>query len=405
MISRKGVVARASVSREKSSLAAGAALVQDIRRVFGAERPAALLVYATVDHDLDALLTTLREGVGAAVIVGASTSGLTGRGFFHEGNYAAGVAALGGPALRAAGGVAEDYARDTLAKGQALGRALRADLGDAPPRAVIVYGDPLCGADFESFARAVQDELGCPVVGGGAGQPWGVFAETYQLFDVRARSRSAVALALGGDFAAELATSTGSDPTASSARVTRAEGNVLLELDGRPALAVYSEFLGLPTLTSLSNDINTRVALGVELSGDRGDSEALSPFVVRGPFALDTARGGLVLGASIPEGTRVVFHTRSIRAAVDGAERAAHALARRLAGRQVRAVLGFECGARTIPLLGKAEATREQALVQGAFAPDVEWLGALMWGEVAPFGGRATYYNFTYPLLAIAESA
>lgn len=377
--------------------------MQEVRGRFGAERPAIALVYATVDHDQKGLLAAIDEGLGGVPVAGCSTSGLVGRGLFHEGNYAAGIVALGGPALRAASAVAEDYARDTVAKGRAVGRELRSGLSGATPRVVIIHGDPLAGADLESFARAVQAELGCPVVGGGAGQPWGTFAQTYQYVGRRALSFGAVAIALGGEFVAEIATTTGTEPTASAATVTRSDGNVLLELDGRSALAVYSEFLGLDALTTLNNESNTRVALGIEFEAGAG-SEALSPYVVRGPFALDLERGGLVLAAPIPEGVRVVFHTRSVRAAVDGAEAAARALARRLEGRAVRLVMGFECGARTAPLLGKSEAAREQSLVQRALPATAEWFGVLAWGELAPFGARATYYNFTYPLLALAEA-
>lgn len=393
----------AEVTREKVTRAAGSTLAQAVRAAFAGVRPALALVYATVDHDQEALLTVVREELGPGVIAGCSTSGLMGRGSFHEGNFAAGIIGLGGPALRAAAALAEDYALDTRAKGEATGRRLREALGGAPPRVVIVHGDPLAGADFEAFARAVEAELGCPTIGSGSGQPWGVFAQTYQYLDARVHSGGAVAIALAGEFVAEIGSTTGTEPTASTATVTRADGNVLLEFDGRPALAVYSEFLGVETLTELSNEMNVRVALGFELGEAARGADAGSPYVVRGPFGLDVARGGLVMAASVPEGTRVVFHTRSVRAAVDGAERMARTLAARLAGRSVRLAMGFECGARTVPLLGRVEATREQAAVQRAFAADTEWLGVLAWGELAPFAGRATYYNFTYPLLALAE--
>lgn len=403
MKSESRLLARAVVSRDKLARAAGGTLAREIRAAFGAEPPAVALLYATVDHDQEALLGAVREGLGSTPIVGCSTSGLMGRGSFHEGNYAAGIVGLGGPALRAAAAMVEDFARDTVARGHAVGRELRDGLQGASPRVVIVHGDPLGGADFESFTRAVQAELGCPAVGGGAGQPWGVFAQTYQYLEDRVRSGAAVAVALGGEFVAEIATSTGTEPTTSTTTVTRTDGNVLLELDGRPALEVYSEFQGRELLRELDNEATAKVALGVEFAAPPAESDALTPYVVRAPFALDTRRGGLVMAAPLPEGIRIVFHLRSIRAALEGAEQAARALARRLQGREIRLVMGFECSARTVPLLGKQEAAREQALVQQALAPDAEWLGMLAWGEVAPYGSHATYYNFTYPMLALAE--
>jgi hypothetical protein len=402
MGTQRGVVAHGVVSREKSTPAAARALARAVREAFGADDPAVVLVYATVDHDPEVLLLTLAAALGPVPLVGCSTPGLMARDTFVEGSFAAGALALGGPAVRAATGACEAYAHDTAAKGHDLGRRLRDALG-APPRLVVLHGDPLCGADLEAFARAVQAETACPVVGGGSGQPWGAMVQTYQYHGVAAHSHAAVAVALAGEFTVEIATTTGTEPTPVTAAVTRVDANVLLELDGRPALAVYREFLGLPELAELRSEHNTAVALGFEFADPADDVEARAPWVVRGPFALDLARGGLVMAASVPEGTRVVFHRRSVAVALAGAESAARALARRLAGRQVRAVIGFECAARTAPLLGKAEATREQQLVQSLVAPDAAWFGMFAWGELAPFGERVTYYNFTYPLVALAE--
>ncbi|MFY0536102.1 FIST C-terminal domain-containing protein [Nannocystis pusilla] len=260
-----------------------------------------------------------------------------------------------------------------------------------------------CAGPTSSRSRAPWKRSSAALPSAAAPVSRGVFAQTYQYAGDRVRSGAAVAVALGGEFVAEIATSTGTEPTTSTATVTRTDGNVLLELDGRPALEVFSEFQGRETLRELDNEATAKVALGVEFQAPAARSDALTPYVVRSPFALDTARGGLVMAAPLPEGIRIVFHLRSIRAAVDGAEQAARALARRLHGREIRLVLGFECSARTVPLLGKQEAAREQALVQQALAPDAEWLGMLAWGEVAPYGSQATYYNFTYPMLALAE--
>ncbi len=66
-------------------------------------------------------------------------------------------------------------------------------------------------------------------------------------------------------------------------------------------------------------------------------------------------------------------------------------------------VLGFECGARTLPFLG-AEATQlENRALQARFSPDVEWAGVICWGEVFPVPKRPGFHNYTYPLLALAD--
>jgi hypothetical protein len=396
------VVSHCAVNRDLDSRAAAIKAAEAVRARAAGQSLAAAVVYATIDHDQETILAAVREVFGPLPIVGCSTGGLMGKDFFVEGGYALGLLGLGGSALHAATGVAEEYQKDSAAKARALGQKLRSEL-DVPPKVVILFADPLCGADMETFARSLQEEAGCPIIGGGAGQSWGLMVQTYQYLGTRAISHGATAIALGGDFITEIATSTGTEPTVLSAVVTRAEGNVLLELDGRPALDRYSEFLGPTRLTELTNDTSSAIALGIELPRTGLIADALSPYVVRGPFVIDPQRGALILGATIPTGTRIVFHRRSIPAVMKGAEATAQALRQRLSGRTVRAVLGFECGARTGPLLGHAEALREQRLVQQILAPDAAWLGMLAWGELAPYDGRATYYNYTLPLLVLAE--
>jgi len=323
-------------------------------------------------------------------------------GFAEENGYMVGMMGFGGEGVSVAVGAALGYHEDTQAKAKALAAELRHGVA-SPPKLVVLFGDPLSGGDLESFARTVETELGCPVVGGGSGQPWGTMVETYQFVRTQSHSHAATALVLAGGFSVYIATTTGTQPTPVSAMVTKIANNVILELDGRPALDVYADFVGLGPLTELTNDVNSRVALGFELRPPELAVDSPSPYVVRGPFVLDLARQGLVMGASVPVGTRVVLHRRSVQATLEGAQGMARALLVRLAGRLPKAVLGFECGARTEPLLGAQVCQQEQEMVQSILGREAAWLGMLAWGELAPFGGCTTYFNYTYPIAVLTD--
>jgi hypothetical protein len=88
---------------------------------------------------------------------------------------------------------------------------------------------------------------------------------------------------------------------------------------------------------------------------------------------------------------------------LDGTRSAVRELAGRLAGKRVRAVLGFEGGARTTPFLGADGTLAENLELQQALAPDADYAGLIAWGEVFTAGGRPTVHNYAYPILAIAE--
>lgn len=387
------IVARTVITQENESWEAGRELAVGLRADLG---PAldVVIVYVLVNHDQEALLAGIRHELGPDVaVVGCSTQGITTKKSIVEGGYAAAAMGLGGDSLTAATGIANDIAVDTAAKGRELGRSLRAQL-DSDPRVAVLLYDPLTGADMDQFLETLTAELGCPVIGGGAGHYFGPMTTTFQYFGGEVHSGSAVVAALAGEFGVETALSTGCSPVGVEMVVTRVDGPTLLELDGEPALAIWKEIAGSGNPDS---DHTAALALGVPVEG------VLDGYLVRAAFGTDEERRGVVLQSSIPTGTAVMLHHRTIAHLLEGTEAMGESLRSRLAGRTVCAVLGFECGARTEPFLGPDHALRENIGLQQQVGPDAEWLGMIAWGEVYSYGMRATFNNYTYPLLVLTE--
>jgi hypothetical protein len=385
--------ARSALSTRANSYEAGHAVAREAVSRLGAA-PALLLVYGSVNHDQGALLRGVRDAaLPGTPVVGCSAQGVAVRGVVAEDGYLAGAMALGGGDLLASVGHVEEFHADTAAKGRELGRALTAGL-PVPPRAVVLLYDPLSGADMDVFLAGLFEEVGCPILGGGAGQPHGRMVRTYQYAGDRAFSRGAVALALAGPVGLEVGKSHGTSPTGIEMIVTRSEGPIILELDGRPALEVWQEITsaGPPDV-----DHTASLAVGILQPGAEEGQ-----YLVRGAFGTDLARGGVVLQVGLPPGTPVMLHHRTIEGALAGTAAMGRDLAARLAGRAVRAVLGFECGARTARFLGEEGVLRENVGLQDAIGGDPAWLGLLAWGELCPVGGRPTFHNYAYTLLVLA---
>lgn len=357
--------------------------------------PNAVLAYLTVNHDRSAFLTGLRDGVGPDTdILGCSVQGVMGRGFASERGYCAGVIGLGG-GFDASVGRVDEIAAATAAKGRELGESLTHDRAAAPKAVVLLY-DPLTGADMDVFLTALMDVVGCPIIGGGAGHFYGPMTTTFQFYQEDVTVSSAVAMALYGDFEIETAISTGCAPVGIEMTVTRADGPMLLELDGSPALEVWKDVAG-----SGNPDVDhtAALALGVPFDGAGHADE----YLVRAAFGSDSDLGGVVLQAAIAPDTPVMLHHRTIDDVLGGTDRMANDLAARLEGRTVRAVLGFECGARTEPFLGTGPALEENLALQQVVAPDAAWLGMFAWGEVYTYGATPTFNNYTFPMLVVTE--
>jgi hypothetical protein len=390
-----------SLSRDTDSEQAGVAVARNIAGGFGGDRPKVVIVYATVNHDQPALLRGVREVVGPEVtVLGCSGQGVMGNGTVDEGGFVLGAMGLGGPELRVAAARADRVQVDTARKGNGMAQAIEAQLGE-PARLMLLMYDPLCGIDVNELLAGVQRESGAPVVGAAAGQPAGPSAGTYQYFGAEAFSQGGVALGLAGDFAVDIGVSHGTTPTGVAMTLTRAEGNKLIELDGRPALEVWRESVGCSEDDLYNQDHSSGLAMGIERRV-QSDGREEAVYLIRAAFGFDSKSGSIVVQAAIPEGSKIMFHHRTVPVVRDGAVAMGRDLAARLSGRDPWAVLGFECGARTGPFLGASETLQENLLLQETVAPRAPWLGLIGWGEIAPCGGVPEFHNYTYPLVVLS---
>jgi small ligand-binding sensory domain FIST len=141
--------------------------------------------------------------------------------------------------------------------------------------------------------------------------------------------------------------SQGCQPIGPPHRVTEVVDNVIMGLDGRPALE---------TLKAEAGDIIARdlkraqgyihVALPTEGADDPHD------YQVRNLLAVDPRRGWLAVGERMDSGDRLMFVRRDPLAAQQDMRRMLRGLARRLDGRVPAAGLYVSCVARGAPLFG-----------------------------------------------------
>jgi len=186
-------------------------------------------------------------------------------------------------------------------------------------------------------------------------------------------------------------------------KVTRSDGNHLLELDGRPALDVWLEMVGRETST---NNVDDSAAWAIGLrQKDSGTIDGEELWTIMAAFGFDPARKSVILQASVPEDVEVMFHHRTVEAVSKGTVELAARMRAQLNGALPIAALGFECAARTGPFLGVDETRRENCQLQETLAPNAAWLGLAAWGEVAPSPVKVAFCNYTFPVLLLTEGA
>ncbi|HKC13617.1 MAG TPA: FIST C-terminal domain-containing protein, partial [Vicinamibacteria bacterium] len=230
------------------------------------------------------------------------------------------------------------------------------------------------------------------VVGGAAGDD-GAFRATHVGAGLEATADAAAALHVFSPKPWGVGVDHGLRPTTGKMVVTKAEKNVVHQIDGRPAFEIYREHAAKRGVTLLPESAGNFL-IGNELGIYFFDRlhRARAPLSV-GPD------GSLTCAGEIPQGVSVCILDGEPDAMVAAASRAAQEARKHLEGGEPAAVLLFDCVCRGMILDGQFG--REIDAVRAAF-PGVPVAGFLTYGEIARFKGRMDgWHNTTAVVTAI----
>jgi hypothetical protein len=177
--------------------------------------------------------------------------------------------------------------------------------------------------------------------------------------------------------------------------ITRSRDNVLYELDGRPALDLYKEYLGdraaeLPAAAWL---------FPLSIRANRSDVNR----VVRTVLSVDDAEKSLTFAGNVPKGHLAQLMRANFDRLVDGAAGAASELRPALNGNGPTLCIAVSCVGRRLVLGERAE--EEVEAVLEALEPHTRQVGFYSYGELSPYAnGRCDLHNQTMTLTAIGET-
>ena len=129
-------------------------------------------------------------------------------------------------------------------------------------------------------------------------------------------------------------------------RIEEARDNIVMAIDGRPALGVFLEDIG-PELAQDLRRLGGVIFVGLPVPGsDTGD------YLVRNLMAIDPGRGWVVVGAEVAPGDPILFCRRDPESARRDMERMVRQLAGRIGG-PPKAGVYVSCVARGANLFGE----------------------------------------------------
>ena len=166
----------------------------------------------------------------------------------------------------------------------------------------------------------------------------------------------------------------GCAPIGPAHRVTESRHNVLMKLDGRPALDVFREDIGPEFAGTQLASVGGTIFAGLPIEGDdTGD------YVVRNLVGLDPIHRLVAIAEPVKAGSRVVFCRRDRGTASDDLERMLNSIKTGLY-RQPRGGLYFSCLGRGASLFG--DNSEELRIIRDGLG-DVPLVGFFCNGEIS----------------------
>ncbi|HWH21392.1 MAG TPA: FIST C-terminal domain-containing protein, partial [Solirubrobacterales bacterium] len=266
-----------------------------------------------------------------------------------------------------------------------------------PPRLCLVMptiGGAEAGAIFDGLRAALGP--GVPIIGGGASPedpaaPLGT-TQSRQFTNDEISHDSIAILLFSGDLDFSFGVETGWQGVGPLGVVTKTSPEGVLEIDGRPAIAFYSRYLGTG-----QPPIANPLAVFEGGGSDR--------FYLRTPINWDPETGRVGFFGDVPDGATVQITVAGTEQIFEGARASMQdALASFPAGKTPEAALVYSCATRRF-LLG-TRVGREFEMVRDLLGTSIPIAGMYCLGEIAPMSApdRTQFHNATLVSVLLGAS-
>lgn len=381
-------------SKNTDAVLAGEEAAREALKGLGGESPRLWFVFAAPSYGYPKLIEGVRRVTGQAPLVGCSTAGeFTDRAVGHD---SVAVMGIGGDGLRVATGVGRGLRKDqTGAVHQAMAhfnQAYRAARAEGFTHATcFILTDGLAG-NGERLAELVhQESFSLAQVAGGAAADAAKFEKTEVIFNDHAEPDAAVIASVFTRTPIGVGVQHGLNAASKPRVVTKAQGGVIYEIDGKPAFEAYREFAASRGVQL--NDSNKESFMMVnELGMVTPDGHK-----IRAPIKANPD-GSLLMATEVPAGMAVCIMEGSKNELVAATKKAAQSAVDSLKGGKPAGALSFDCICRRV-FLGE-EYQRQVEAIAAAIggAPIAGWE---TYGEIALAQNQASGFHNSTSVVAV----
>lgn len=360
-----------------------------------------VVVFSTEQFEEGPMLQGIQTITGDASLIGCTAASIIANKNIYP--DAVGVAVMCSEDMEVSVGLVENLSRDAQEAGRQLAQQLlkNAPQSEGPHNTQVVL--MLLDA---SMTKGIVSEvidgaykiLGASnkFVGGGSSDNLH-FKKSYQFFNGKAYSDSAVAARIVTKTPQAVSLKHGWIPTGTNLIVTKAEGKVVKEFDGQPALKVYMDLLK-EDISKFDFTKFYNFASGHPLGVPAGREE----FIIRDPLSASLEDNSITFVSEVPENSIVQLMEGTPESLLEASKQATTKAQELLAGAAPMIILIADCVSRLLFLGSDAKTEIENIKIDGK--DDTPMLGFFSFGEVGiEKGGAPAFYNKTCGLYVLPK--
>ena len=348
-----------------------------------------LFLFTSVGHDIPEVMRGIQAICPDIPLCGCSGSGIISHEGCDEATHSLVLMAISSTRVRFQPFIFPNLAKEPEKIGTKIAAALQPALAVAAEnRLLFLFTDGLtvnANALFRGLEGSLEGHL--DIVGGSAGNDF-QGRDTYQFGDGLVFSDAVAGVLVSGDFNYHIGVSHGSKPLGLFRTITRAEKNLILEIDGQPALDLLRTYIGDERVGDFGHILNL-FELGEQFQGQGYDGDIINRAII----GVDKERRGIRLAVEIAEGTKVRITRRHMNLVLERTALMARELLSVMHNPDHAAYFYFNCSGRGSYLFGEPEPDVD--VLRGELGAGRKMVGFFTFGEYAPVRGRNYFHNYT----------
>lgn len=379
------------------SMAAGENGAKSILEQLNNQAPDFIFIFTSVGHEIPELIKGIRAYLPDIPLCGCSGAGTITSDGCDEMTHSLSLMAIRTNRINFYPFMCADLSGKQEQSGSEIAAMLNPIIADekaSNSQLLILFTEGLT-VNVDALYRGLESNLSThiDIVGGTAGNDF-QGNKTYQFYNNTVLCDGASGVLLSGDFSYNVGVTHGSKPFGLFRTITRAEKNVIFEIDNMPALDLLKEFIGAERVEDFGQVLNL-FELGEQFEGQGYDESILN----RAITGIERDQGGIRLAVEIPEGTQVRITRRDMDLVLERTRQMTADLVNKMNNPDNAAYFYFNCSGRGSYLFGEPEPDVDA--LRDTLGQHRKMIGFFTFGEFAPVQRKNYFHNYTGVLVGL----